>query len=118
MSATTAKTVCGRCNGTGRIVGFAHIENGVCFACRGAGTGTMTTLTETRAEILAAVKSEIDFVKTAPAAYDLENAIDNAAHLLARLDDSRAIERAEVAFGKYGPAFARRLAQIRAATAA
>jgi hypothetical protein len=29
--------VCTRCNGTGYLPQFKHIEGGVCFKCRGAG---------------------------------------------------------------------------------
>lgn len=28
---------CKRCNGTGRVAGFEHVHNGVCYACRGSG---------------------------------------------------------------------------------
>lgn len=30
--------ICTKCNGTGYIAGFAHVNNGVCFDCGGAGT--------------------------------------------------------------------------------
>jgi len=28
---------CSKCNGTGKISGFSHISNGVCFDCMGSG---------------------------------------------------------------------------------
>lgn len=29
---------CNRCNGSGYLRQFNHVEGGVCFKCRGAGT--------------------------------------------------------------------------------
>jgi len=31
------KTTCSKCHGTGYLSVFAHIENGICFACGGTG---------------------------------------------------------------------------------
>ena len=33
----TATITCAKCNGTGHIQGFSHIQEGVCFDCNGAG---------------------------------------------------------------------------------
>jgi DnaJ-class molecular chaperone len=30
------KTICDRCNGSGNIPKYRHIENGICFKCRGS----------------------------------------------------------------------------------
>jgi len=32
------KTTCGKCNGSGKLPAFLHVDNGRCFACHGAGT--------------------------------------------------------------------------------
>ncbi len=37
MSTTTVPTTCAKCNGKGRIEGFRHIADGVCFPCEGTG---------------------------------------------------------------------------------
>lgn len=31
----SVKKVCTRCHGSGRLPQFKHIENGICFKCRG-----------------------------------------------------------------------------------
>lgn len=30
------RTICDRCNGSGNIPKYRHIENGICFKCRGS----------------------------------------------------------------------------------
>lgn len=37
-SPATMTGTCGRCDGSGRIRGFSHYANGVCFACKGTGS--------------------------------------------------------------------------------
>ena len=32
------KVTCDRCNGSGKIPKYKHIENGICFKCRGVGS--------------------------------------------------------------------------------
>ena len=32
------RVTCDRCNGVGRIPEYKHIENGICFKCRGVGS--------------------------------------------------------------------------------
>lgn len=34
---SAGKKLCGRCNGAGMIVQFAHWKGGVCFGCNGQG---------------------------------------------------------------------------------
>jgi hypothetical protein len=42
MNATKKKTyLCGKCNGQRKLRGFAHVENGICFACNGSGKVTV-----------------------------------------------------------------------------
>lgn len=31
------KVKCNNCNGTGRLAHFAHLDNGICYACEGTG---------------------------------------------------------------------------------
>lgn len=38
MTANANETPCPRCHGEGVIRAFAHVENGLCFKCRGRGT--------------------------------------------------------------------------------
>ena len=38
MNISFESKVCGRCNGKGRIHGYGHVMNGVCFGCGGSGT--------------------------------------------------------------------------------
>ena len=33
--AKKVRVICGRCSGSGNIPKFKHIENGICFKCRG-----------------------------------------------------------------------------------
>lgn len=35
-SEQTEKVTCSRCNGTGYLSQYAHVEGGICFKCRGA----------------------------------------------------------------------------------
>lgn len=39
--ATLEKTVCDRCMGKKRLPHYSHVENGVCFACKGTGLLTV-----------------------------------------------------------------------------
>lgn len=32
------KSICPRCGGTGYLPQYRHVENGICFKCRGAKT--------------------------------------------------------------------------------
>lgn len=34
---TTTKSICVKCGGNGSIAAFAHINNGICYACNGSG---------------------------------------------------------------------------------
>ncbi|MER2192886.1 MAG: nuclease domain-containing protein [Solibacillus sp.] len=42
----TQTVTCSRCNGRGHFGKYSHIEGGVCFKCRGAGTETRNVLIE------------------------------------------------------------------------
>jgi len=51
MNATPAQTMtvtgtCGRCDGRGKLPTFGHYVGGLCFACSGSGTATMTITAE------------------------------------------------------------------------
>jgi hypothetical protein len=51
MTATPAQTMtvtgtCGRCDGRGKLPAFGHYVGGLCFACSGSGTATMTVTAE------------------------------------------------------------------------
>ena len=37
LKTTHKKTICKKCNGTGRIFEYAYYKNGKCFACNGKG---------------------------------------------------------------------------------
>jgi len=37
-SSTATVTDCPRCNGSGKIVAFAHRHDGICYRCQGRGT--------------------------------------------------------------------------------
>jgi hypothetical protein len=37
VSTAPKSLTCAKCDGTGKILGFAHIADGVCFACGGTG---------------------------------------------------------------------------------
>lgn len=40
---TTAKPVCYKCWGTGRVSGCSHVASGICFACDGTGKQRVST---------------------------------------------------------------------------
>jgi hypothetical protein len=40
IATTTTLDSCGKCDGTGVIQAFRHIDNGVCYACNGVGQVT------------------------------------------------------------------------------
>jgi len=42
MTTTTTTTQCGKCEGKGVIQAFRHIDNGVCYWCKGTGTLTVS----------------------------------------------------------------------------
>lgn len=37
MKSATVRVPCDKCSGSGRINGFGHIQNGLCFRCNGSG---------------------------------------------------------------------------------
>lgn len=55
VSKTNQEVKCGKCDGRGVLTAFAHLDNGRCYACKGAGTVTVS-----KAPMTAAKKRDLD----------------------------------------------------------
>lgn len=55
---------CYKCDGTGQINAFGHVANGVCFACKGAGT-LMVDLENTKGTLGADFVTKCEFILNA-----------------------------------------------------
>jgi len=87
---------CSRCNGKGNINGLAHVENGKCFLCHGAGVVSARTVpAATRAQILVRIKDEIEYARTGADAHMRAAAEDCIANLCRELGDDNVTARAQ-----------------------
>jgi hypothetical protein len=84
---SSKQTTCGKCDGLGIIRAFAHLDNGRCYACQGAGTLELSAAPMSaarKADLDGEIMSYIEFANTDNStAYEL-------AHRLLRLRDSGA----------------------------
>lgn len=68
---TASLPICWKCSGKGEIGGFEHVEQGVCFVCRGtghasarAGQRASVSPDQARRECIASIASCLDMLAT------------------------------------------------------
>lgn len=93
MFGTTEK--CVNCRGTGRVDHFAHIDNGICYACGGKGKTTPgKVIIETQAEKAWAIFHQMDeLANTSRGGYTAQQIEDNRMWLIRQIEKQADMER-------------------------